>query len=412
MPHTHDLIGSSDAARLRLYRDVARLALGPAVALGLARFAYALLLPPMRADLGLGYAAAGWLNTANAFGYFLGALLTARLVARRGAAWSFRTGMWTSGALLVATGLTRDVGLLTLLRLAAGISGALVFIGGGVLAATLASRPGVHRGLALGLYYGGAGIGIVASGALLPPLLAFGAADGWQSAWVWLGVLAWLCAALARSAAAPANDVPLRPGAHPSAWPRAAYWPALLGYGLFGVGYIAYMTFVIAWLQHLEAGTATIAVFWCVLGLATIASSWVWAEVLERLRGGKALALLMAVLALASILPLIARGWPGLFASALLFGGSFLSVVSTTTALVRRTLPPAAWSAGIGAFTSVFALGQCIGPMATGWLADRLGGLDVAFAGPAAVLALGVAIALAQREVDFTSAAPAVAGRR
>ena len=51
--------------------------MGPAVALGFGRFAYALLLPPMRADLGWSFAQAGALNTANAAGYLIGALVAA-----------------------------------------------------------------------------------------------------------------------------------------------------------------------------------------------------------------------------------------------------------------------------------------------------------------------------------------------
>ena len=54
------------------------LSLGAAVSLGITRFAYALLLPPMRADLGWSYSLAGAMNTVNALGYLLGALLTAR----------------------------------------------------------------------------------------------------------------------------------------------------------------------------------------------------------------------------------------------------------------------------------------------------------------------------------------------
>ena len=52
------------------------LSLAAAVSLGITRFAYGLLLPPMRADLGWTYTLAGSMNTANAFGYFVGALCT------------------------------------------------------------------------------------------------------------------------------------------------------------------------------------------------------------------------------------------------------------------------------------------------------------------------------------------------
>jgi len=59
---------------------VAALSLGPAVSNSFARFAYALMLPAMRADLGLNYSQAGALNTANAIGYLGGALFAARYV--------------------------------------------------------------------------------------------------------------------------------------------------------------------------------------------------------------------------------------------------------------------------------------------------------------------------------------------
>ena len=56
--------------------------MGAAVSLGITRFAYGLLLPPMRLDLGWSYALAGAMNTSNAAGYLLGALSTPLLLRR------------------------------------------------------------------------------------------------------------------------------------------------------------------------------------------------------------------------------------------------------------------------------------------------------------------------------------------
>ena len=58
---THFL--QSHAIRLAL-----ALSLGAAISLGITRFAYGLLLPPMRADLGWSYTLAGAMNTGNALG--------------------------------------------------------------------------------------------------------------------------------------------------------------------------------------------------------------------------------------------------------------------------------------------------------------------------------------------------------
>jgi len=58
------------------------LSMGAAISLGITRFAYALLLPPMREDLGWSYTLAGGMNTANALRYLLGALATPWLLRR------------------------------------------------------------------------------------------------------------------------------------------------------------------------------------------------------------------------------------------------------------------------------------------------------------------------------------------
>src|SRR5256885_16809863 len=62
------------------------LSLAATVGLGIGRFAYALVLPDMRESLGWSYSAAGFMNTTNAVGYLVGALLASRLIRRAG--WS------------------------------------------------------------------------------------------------------------------------------------------------------------------------------------------------------------------------------------------------------------------------------------------------------------------------------------
>lgn len=82
--------------------------------------------------------------------------------------------------------------------------------------------------------------------------------------------------------------------------------------------------------------------------------------------------------------------------SALLFG-SFLSVVTAITALVRQALPPAQWGYGIAVFTVIFAAGQSLGPWLSGLLTDALGSLQAGFAASVGVLVLGGLVARLQR---------------
>jgi predicted MFS family arabinose efflux permease len=367
------------------------LALGlmAAVSLGLARFSYALLLPAMRADLGWTYFTAGAMNTVNALGYLIGALIAPRCFARWDARGVMLTGALAAALLLMSHGLVRSDAVLYALRLLTGVASAAGFVGGGLLAARLATRPDAQPGQVLGLYYGGTGLGIVASALCVPTVL-------WPSAWMVLGAIAllatWVTGLCTRELAAPPTvgsarvPLPLRP-----------FVFGLAAYAMFGLGYIGYMTFIVTLLREQGLAGPVITAFYVLLGLGVLASSWLWAGLLQRQRGGVPLAVLNGLLAVATLLPVISTHVVAVFASGALFGGVFLSLVASTTALVRHNAPPAAWASGIAAFTVVFAAGQIVGPSLVGWIADGAGGLKRGLLISALSLGAGAVLASLQK---------------
>ncbi|WLI88349.1 YbfB/YjiJ family MFS transporter [Massilia sp. R2A-15] len=378
------------------------LSLGAAISLGLTRFSYALLLPPMRADLGWSYLLSGSMNTGNALGYFVGALITPALMRRFGAQRALVGGAVLAGGFMMLSGLVVDANLLILQRLLAGIASAFIFISGGVLAARLSSLHPERAGLLIGIYYGGTGLGIVLSALLVPFALAaanaHGAAHAWQWAWVGLGAVCLLATLAMALPSRHIDGAPVAPGAHGHFRFRPFAF-GLGGYLMFGVGYIGYMTFVIALLKEQGMGAGTITLFYSVLGLAVVASSRIWARMLDRFKGGQSMAILNGLLGVATILPALTAAPPLVFASGLMFGAIFLSVVASTTALVRHNLPQHAWSSGISAFTTVFALGQIIGPSVIGWIADGPGGLQRGLIFSALALFAGALLASRQRSL-------------
>ena len=378
------------------------LALGSAVSLGLARFSYALLLPPMRADLGWSYLTSGAMNTANAAGYLLGALVMPHALLHVGARRLLLAGGLASAVLLAAHGLVLANEWLYALRLLTGVASAASFVSGGLLAARLVGAP---AGLVLGIYYGGTGLGIVASTLLVPPLVALNVTHAWQWAWFALGAAALAATVVTARATRGLGAVAGTAGARaPFGWPRFAC--GLASYFMFGLGYIGYMTFVVTLLREQQLGSTLITVFFGVLGVGVVASSWLWAGLLQRFRGGQSLMLLNGLLAVATVLPVLSAHPLAVFVSGALFGSVFLSVVASTTALVRHNLPAAAWSSGIAAFTTVFAAGQIVGPSLVGWLADGAGGLRNGLAVSAAVLALGSLLAWGQKALPHPEHAP------
>lgn len=390
------------------------LSLGAAVSLGITRFAYALLLPVMRDDLGWSYTIAGGMNTANAAGYLLGAMLTPRLMRRFGPAVVLLGGALLASMFMAASGFFTGTWPLLLQRLLAGVASAFVFVAGGLMAARLGARAPAHAGLLLGVYYGGTGWGIVVSALGVPVMLQAAAhvPHGWS--WAWWGlalacvlataVLAWPARVLHRhEAPAAAPQVSSASSLGQIRLPWGAMAPMLAAYTLFGVGYIGYMTFVIALLREQGVSGAAVTVFYALLGLTVVASARIWAGLLDRAKAGGALALLNALLGVATILPALTAVWPVVLASGILFGGVFLSLVASTTAFVRHNLPDAQWAAGISAFTVVFAFGQIVGPTMVGWVADGPGGLSRGLLYSAGALWLGALLASRQKSLRLAS---------
>lgn len=372
------------------------LSLGVAVALGFARFAYALLLPAMRDDLGWSYTLAGGMNTANAVGYLLGSLLAAPLMARFGVRRSFTAAILLTALALLACGFTQSYLVLLVLRLLAGASGAVVFIAGGALAAQMAAHAPGHAATLIGVYFAGAGIGIFLSGLGLPGFLGANV-HLWPQAWILLGLASLVAWGIASRAAHSVEEPPTRKTGAAEAWRWQPLIPTMVAYFLFALGYIAYMTFVIAFIRAQGASVGFISLFWAVLGLAAVASSRVWGARIEQSPGGSALTAILLTLTVGAILPLVWSIPIALLISAVLFGMSFLAVVTSITSLLRGYLPPSAWPVGIALMTAVFAAGQTLGPLVSGALSDSAGGLRLGLGLSAVVLLVGAGVARLQK---------------
>jgi MFS family permease len=159
------------------------LSTGAALSLGITRFSYGLLLPLMRADLNWSYTLAGAMNTVNALGYLLGALVTPGLLHRHGASRVLMVGAALASLFMGLSGFFTDTAFLLVQRLLAGVASALVFIAGGLLAARLGALQPGRGGFLIGLYYGGTGFGIVLSALLVPVVLA--AVGEVPHGWAW-----------------------------------------------------------------------------------------------------------------------------------------------------------------------------------------------------------------------------------
>lgn len=382
------------------------LSLGVTVSNSFARFAYALVLPAMRSELGWNYVQSGWLNTANAIGYLTGAILTRLIIRYTGNRRLFIGGVLLTALAVLATGFTRDLFWLGFWRMLSGITGAVAFIGGGALSANVVpNRPGVAS-TTTAIYFAGGGIGFILCGVAIPVWLDAAGSSAWPTAWVGMGIAGLLmfalCAWAARQIEEPntptINDTST---ADPASQSVTHLRAGLLAYTLFGLGYIAYMTFVIAWMRDHGAATSRVIAVWCTFGVASLLGPWLWRKPLQTWPPARMMASAIAMLAVGTLLPLAFPSDIALVLSALMYGTSMWNIPGSVTNLVKRALPKQAWGAAVATFTIVFSMGQIIGPVATGWLADMFGSLRVGLAPAVGVLAVGALIALMQRDIVY-----------
>jgi predicted MFS family arabinose efflux permease len=362
----------------------------PAAANGLGRFGYGLVLPAMQHALGWSAFAAGSVGAANTAGYLLGARGADRVVSRLGARRSVLGALLVASLAVAGCATTGRLPVVLTLRLVNGLAAAVAFVAGAVVVVRLADRePPQVAGRWLGLYFAGPGLGIAGSA------LTVSGVDDWRRAWLELGGAGALAGAIAALALRSAPDA-IGPSRQRRPWDARAVAAVTASYGIFGAGYIAFMTFVVAYLRTTRhTSTATITAFWFLLGAGGVI---VGVTVMARLgsaQGGRGVALLIALTAAGSALPLVSGALPVLLLAAGLFG-CFFSVSAAATAAVRARLPAEQWPAAIAGITAVFGLGQCLGPLLSGALSDGAGGLRNGLLTGTALLVAGAACALLQ----------------
>jgi predicted MFS family arabinose efflux permease len=373
------------------------LSLAPINGLGIGRFAYSLVLPDMRDTLGWSYSVAGFMNTVNAAGYLGGALAAARLIRWFGLSASIRWGTLACVLALALSAISGNVVVLSFARLLVGVGAALTFVAGAALAAQVAQSRPAQASFLLSLFYAGPGFGILTSGLIAPFVLkVFGPGSWWIVWWAMTLLSAALTIPLLTTSIEASNGLN---ATAPAPFPIRPILIYLAGYFLFGAGYIAYMTYMIAYIRDAGGGAVAQSAFWCLIGLSAFVTPWAWQRLLARDNGGLTTAIILGVNTVGAALPLLGHSALLLTVSALVFGVSFFAIVGSTTAFVRFNSPPSAWPKGIAAMTIAFGIGQTLGPTAVGAITDAFGNLSYALNASALLLALGAVAAAFQHKL-------------
>ncbi len=376
--------------------------LAMAAGIGIGRFVYTPILPPMVEALSLSKAEAGLIASANFVGYLAGALLAAvRLPgSRRG--WLL-AGLVLNVVCLAAMGATTSLVLFLLLRLAAGIASAFCLIFSSALVLDRLAQSG-RSGLSA-LHFAGVGIGIALSAVVVALL------GDWRNMWLASAGLAAL-AAIAVALTVPAEAATATAAARaPRTRLSSAFILLAVAYFLFGIGYIITATFLIDIVRGSPAIRHLEPYAWVLVGIGAAPSVVLWGALGRRIGTLPAFAVASLVEAAGVVASVLWVQTLGVVIAALFLGGTFMGL--TALGLIGARESGVGDPRGrIALMTASFSLGQIIGPVFAGIVYDSTGSLVWPSLFAAAGLVLAALLSLGSQRFAPSHASASRAARR
>jgi len=374
--------------------------------IGLARYAYTMLLPSMQAGLGLSYDRMGFIGTGNFCGYLLSVVLAPRLIRR------FKPRSVITGGLIMITLSLFGVGC------SHGFILPLVFyfmVGMGTGFANIPTMALIsfwfrsdQRGKAAGLMIAGNGAAIVLAGVLVPFLNRIFGVDGWRAGWLLLSVVALLVTVLSlwlvRNHPSEMGLEPLGRTAMPSPdqlipRERKGDGALLVRLGLlylaFGATFMVYGTFIVTTMvREYGFSEAKAGLYWSWVGFFSLFSGVMFGVLSDKIGRKRGLALVFAVQTAAYLLAGFKLGSSGLMLSMILYGSAVFAIPTIMAASVGDYLGLSRAAAAFATITIFFAAGQTIGPATAGVIAKISGSFSAAYLLAAVVTASAMIFSL------------------
>jgi MFS family permease len=355
-----------------------------------ARLAYGLILPSMRADLGLTYAQAANLGTVTAIGYLTVLLYAGVFAGRYGGRKAILLGLSFACAGFSGLSISAAYGWLMLFMVLLGFGTAFTFT---PLISLLGGWYPEQRGTVIGFANSGVGVGMLISGAIVPALTESDPADGWRQVWMVFAIstafVGLLVALFLRNPPTRQNTGSLKQGLLTVYRSPHVLIMGLI-YGLVGLTYIVQTLFMYSFALASEVPAITAGQLVALMGLISVFSGPAWGVAADRIGHANALVICMVMAMLGNLLPVL---WPVTAVFALHYvliglsiSGLFTSILAASTSTVQPNLAAMA----VSFVTVFFALGQLIGPAVAGVLIDWQQDFRLSFGLCSALLLIGV----------------------
>lgn len=361
------------------------------IVMGIGRFSYTPILPLMQFSQHFSDAAAGYLASSNYLGYLIGALVSGVVNWRHRKIFVFRSSLLVNILTTGAMSTTTSLQLWMIYRFISGLTSGMVFVLSSSIVLDVLAK--VKKTSWSGFFYSGVGIGIFLTGLFVP---FFNAYWNWKGTWLGLMLISilicyfawfWTCEYTSNQTSIPKSTLT----DFISIIHKKFFLWILVSYGLEGMGYIVIGTFLVDIASKIPSIQGFTSLSWIIAGVCSIPSTIFWAWTGKRLGVQKSLVIAYLCQAIGVIIPAILFNPIGIYLAAFLFGGTFMGITTLATTLTKNMFANQSNQA-IGFLTACYGIGQVLGPIGGGLLAQKTHSYTLSLTMAAIILIFGACL--------------------
>lgn len=329
------------------------------VGVGVARFVFTSLLPPMLDDF-LNISFAGILASTNYVGYLSGSLFSIFIKDIHTKVKFFRIGLMLCVITSLLLGVSENNTVWLISRLLAGFGAAMALVVGSAI--VMLKLKNTNKTKAMGIHFSGLGFSILITDLLMRGVFAYG--GNWQDAWLVLALFGALFSCY--SAYILSFDKQPLANVIKHKFDKSLFSPLvvilILAYFTEGVGMVVQATFLPDIVNSLEGLSGYGGYTWLAVGIAGIPSSIIWMRLAHRFGSINIMMAAMLLQIVGILIPIFSSNiYLNLF-SGILYGGTFVGLV----ALFMNYGGQLAGKNPVfimGAITSAYGVGQILAPL-------------------------------------------------
>jgi len=329
------------------------------VGVGVARFVFTSLLPPMLDDF-LNISFAGILASINYIGYLSGSLFSIFIKDTLTKIKFFRIGLMLCviTSLLLSVSENNTVWIIS--RLLAGFGAAMALVVGSAI--VMLKLKNINKTKAMGIHFSGLGFSILITDLLMRGVFAYG--GDWQDAWLVLALFGAIFSCY--SAYILSFDKQPLASIVKHKFDKSLFSPLviilIIAYFTEGVGMVVQATFLPDIINSLEGLSGYGGSIWLVVGIAGIPSSIIWMRLAHRFGSINIMIIAMMIQIVGILIPTISSNIYLNLLSGILYGSTFIGLV----ALFMNYGGQLAGNNPVfimGAITSAYGIGQILAPL-------------------------------------------------